>query len=32
LGLSCIPKMVRPWPVQRYRTPDGLISAWQSQG
>jgi len=30
-GLSVIEKMVAPWPVQRYRTPLQLATAWNSQ-
>lgn len=28
-GLELLPKMVRPWPVERYRTPDALKRAWE---
>jgi serine/threonine protein kinase len=30
--LPCILKMVKPWPVERYRTPRQLLDAWQNQG
>ena len=30
-GLPVLVKMVQPWPVQRYRTPDLLSSAWGTQ-
>jgi serine/threonine protein kinase len=30
-GLPVLEKMVAPWPAGRYRTPQELISAWNSQ-
>lgn len=30
-GLPAIACMVAPWPVQRYRTPELLLSAWMNQ-
>ena len=27
-GLTVLARMVRPWPVQRYRRPEDLVSAW----
>jgi serine/threonine protein kinase len=30
-GLSALIKMAAPWPVQRYRTPQLLASAWEAQ-
>lgn len=30
-GLTSLAKMVEPWPVQRYRTPDLLARAWATQ-
>lgn len=32
LGLIALEKMVAMWPVLRYRTPEELLQAWQSQG
>jgi len=31
LGLTCLIKMTSPWPVQRYRTPELLLSSWNNQ-
>jgi serine/threonine protein kinase len=31
-GLSILCKMVSPWPIHRYRTPDDLINHWQLIG
>lgn len=31
IGLPVLAKMVAPWPVQRFRTPDTLAAAWQAQ-
>lgn len=30
-GLPVLEKMVAPWPVQRFRTPDALALAWSAQ-
>jgi serine/threonine protein kinase len=30
--LPCILKMVKPWPVERYRAPRQLLEAWRQQG
>ena len=30
-GLSVLSKMVAPWPVDRYRTPSHLATAWRGQ-
>lgn len=31
-GLTCIMKMIDPWPVGRYRNPVELKNAWEKQG
>jgi serine/threonine protein kinase len=31
LGLVSLPRMVAPWPVDRYRKPELLYSAWRQQ-
>lgn len=31
-GLPVLERMVAPWPVQRFRTPDALALAWSAQG
>jgi serine/threonine protein kinase len=31
-GLPCVPKMVRAWPVERYRRPIDLQADWARQG
>jgi serine/threonine protein kinase len=31
VGLPAISRMVRPWPVERFRTPDDLLRAWNQQ-
>jgi serine/threonine protein kinase len=31
-GLLALEKMVQVWPAERYRTPDELVRAWNSQG
>jgi len=31
-GLIALKRMVEPWPVDRFRTPQQLSAAWQSQG
>lgn len=30
-GLGVLQRMVSPWPVQRFRTPNGLAAAWNTQ-
>jgi serine/threonine protein kinase len=30
-GLSALPKMVSPWPIDRYRKPEHLKTAWAKQ-
>ena len=30
-GLPVLRKMVAPWPIERFRTPGELISAWRDQ-
>lgn len=31
-GFTCIEKMTKAWPVERFRHPDDLEMAWQNQG
>jgi serine/threonine protein kinase len=31
VGLTCLPRMLSPWPVHRYRTPRELRDAWAGQ-
>ena len=31
IGLYAVAKMVSPWPVERYRTPELLLDAWRSE-
>ncbi len=31
VGLSALVKMVAPWPIGRYRRPQDLVSAWETQ-
>jgi serine/threonine protein kinase len=30
-GLPCVPRMVEVWPIGRYRDPEALLAAWDSQ-
>ena len=32
MGLTCLERMTRLWPVQRYRLPEELEEAWNKQG
>lgn len=32
LTLNALGKMISPWPVERFRTPDKLVEAWSDQG
>ncbi|QIN80080.1 protein kinase [Rubrobacter marinus] len=32
LGLNALGKMISPWPVERFRTPEKLAAAWSDQG
>jgi len=31
IGLPCLIKMTEPWPINRFRTPDQLATAWAAQ-
>ena len=31
VGLTALPRMVNPWPIERFRTPADLATAWANQ-